>query len=145
MPTVAKLVRNPANAGHSCARMWPSLGPSDTGGTCSSSTSSVIAIANTPSLNASSRVVSFSSRTADLRAPGIHKWDITAQKSVLIHEGVSFKFLAEFYNAFNHTQFSGVDSAARFDTIGQQVNTGLGRVTNARSARVIQLALAFRF
>ena len=45
----------------------------------------------------------FSSRTADLRAPGIHKWDITAQKSVLIREGVSFKFLAEFYNAFNRT------------------------------------------
>jgi hypothetical protein len=44
-----------------------------------------------------------SSRIADLRAPGINKWDLTAQKSVRVREGMNFKLLAEFYNAFNHT------------------------------------------
>src|SRR5262249_15685634 len=33
----------------------------------------------------------FSSKTADLRAPGINKWDITVQKSVQVREGMSFK------------------------------------------------------
>ena len=34
----------------------------------------------------------------------------------------------------NPTQFSAVDSAARFDAAGNQVNTRLGQVTGARSA-----------
>jgi hypothetical protein len=38
-----------------------------------------------------------------------------------------------------------MDTTARFDTAGRQVNTRLGQVTGARSARVIRFALAFRF
>ena len=55
------------------------------------------------------------------------------------------QFRSEFYNMFNHTQFSAVDSTARFDPAGSQVNTRLGQVTGARSARVIQFALSFKF
>ena len=52
---------------------------------------------------------------------------------------------AEFYNAFNHTQYSAVNTAARFDTAGNQTNAQFGQVTATRSPRVIQLALTFRF
>jgi hypothetical protein len=45
------------------------------------------------------------------------------------------------YNAFNHTQFAGVDTTARFDPQGRQVNTRLGQVTSTRTPRVIQLSL----
>ena len=38
------------------------------------------------------------------------------------------QFRSEFYNMFNHTQFSAVDSTARFDPAGSQVNTRLGQV-----------------
>ncbi len=55
------------------------------------------------------------------------------------------QFRSEFYNMFNHTQFSAVDSTARFDAAGSQVNTRLGQVTGTRSARVIQFALSFKF
>ena len=55
------------------------------------------------------------------------------------------QFRAELYNAFNHTQYSGVNTAARFDTAGRQTNAQFGQVTSTRSPRVIQFALTFRF
>ncbi len=58
---------------------------------------------------------------------------------------MGFQFRTEFYNAFNHTQFSGVDSTARFDPQGSQVNARFGQVTGSRSARVMQVSLRFTF
>jgi hypothetical protein len=55
------------------------------------------------------------------------------------------QFRAEFYNAFNHTQYSGVNNAARFDTAGRQTNLQFGQITATRSPRVIQFALTLRF
>ena len=49
------------------------------------------------------------------------------------------------YNAFNHTQFSGVDGAARFDPQGNQGNTRFGQVISTRSPRVMQASLRFTF
>jgi hypothetical protein len=50
------------------------------------------------------------------------------------------------YNAFNHTQFSGVDSTARFNVVsGEQVNTTLGKLTSVRTPRQMQMALRFTF
>ncbi|MGH9658523.1 MAG: carboxypeptidase regulatory-like domain-containing protein [Bryobacteraceae bacterium] len=80
------------------------------------------------------------------RGPGINNWDISLFKSFpLASEKRTLQFRSEFYNAFNHTQFSSVDSAARFDPAGQQANQRLGQVTGARSSRVLQLALTLRF
>ena len=80
------------------------------------------------------------------RGPGISSWDISIFKNFpLRSETRLIQFRSEFYNMFNHTQFSGVDSTARFDAAGTQVNTRLGQVTGARSARVIQFALSFKF
>lgn len=80
------------------------------------------------------------------RGPGLNSWDLSAFKNIpLGSERRYLQFRSEFYNAFNHTQFSAVDSTARFDPAGNQVNARLGQVTAARSARVIQLALTLRF
>jgi hypothetical protein len=80
------------------------------------------------------------------RGPGINSWDISVFKNFpLGSESRILQFRSEFYNMFNHTQFSSVDSTARFDAAGNQVNTRLGQVTGARSARVIQFALSFKF
>jgi hypothetical protein len=38
-----------------------------------------------------------------------------------------------------------VNTSARFDTAGNQVNQLFGQVTGARAARVIQFALSLRF
>jgi hypothetical protein len=80
------------------------------------------------------------------RGPGINNWDLSLFKSFpLGSEKHILQFRSEFYNAFNHTQFSGVDAGARFDPQGRQVNARLGQIISARAARVIQFALAFRF
>ncbi len=66
-------------------------------------------------------------------------------KNFPIREPLKLQFRAEMYNAFNHTQFSGVDSTARFDANGNQVNANLGKLTSVRTPRQMQMALRFTF
>ena len=80
-----------------------------------------------------------------IRLPGINNWDLTAYKNFVVKERVRTQFRAEFYNAFNHTQFTSVDTTARFDAQARQVNTQFGQVTATRSGRRIQLALRLSF
>ena len=72
-----------------------------------------------------------------LTAPGINNWDISLFKNNRITETVTLQFRAEFFNAFNHAQFTSFDS-----TVGSAT---YGRVTGAREARDIQLALRLLF
>jgi hypothetical protein len=61
-------------------------------------------------------------------------------------ERAHFQLRFEAYNAFNHTQFSGVNSSATFNTAtGQQTNAAFGSVTAARTARVGQASLRVTF
>jgi hypothetical protein len=81
------------------------------------------------------------------RGPGINNWDLAVFKNIPLDERMKLQFRCELYNAFNHTQFSAVDTAARFDPSrnGEQVNTRLGQYTAARNPRLIQLALRLTF
>jgi hypothetical protein len=81
-----------------------------------------------------------------VRGPGINNWDISLFKNfALWSERKTLQFRCEMYNAFNHTQYSSVDTTARFDTAGNQVNARFGQVTATRSPRVVQFSLSFRF
>jgi len=80
-----------------------------------------------------------------IRGPGINNFDVAIFKDFPIRESIRAQFRAEMYNAFNHTQFSSVDNAARFDPPGIQVNTRLGEMTGTHPPRRIQLALRFYF
>ena len=80
-----------------------------------------------------------------VRQPGFQNWDLTAAKAFPLTEKVRLQFRTEFYNAFNHTQFSSFDTAARFDGRNQQINARFGEMTGARAARLIQMALRFTF
>lgn len=81
-----------------------------------------------------------------IRGPGRNNWDIALFKDFLVTERAKFVFRLETYNTFNHTQFSAVDTTARFDpAAGAQVNPTFGQMTAARSARIIQLSLRFLF
>ncbi len=80
------------------------------------------------------------------RAPGANNWDISLFKNFLVgSERRYFQFRLETYNTFNHSQWSGVDSTARFDAQGNQVNARFGEVTGARTARLLQASLRFNF
>ena len=77
--------------------------------------------------------------------PGINNFDLSFFKNFPIKENMRVQLRWEMYNAFNHTQFSGVNSTARFNTQGQQINTQFGQITSARDPRVMQGSLRFQF
>jgi len=82
---------------------------------------------------------------SNLRGPGLNNGDLALFKNVALHERAKLQFRAEFYNTFNHTQFSAYDSTARFDAAGRQVNARFGEFTTARTPRIVQLALRLNF
>lgn len=80
-----------------------------------------------------------------VRLPGVHNWDLTLFKNVPFGGTRQFQLRWEVYNIFNHTQFSALDRAARFDAAGNQVNANFGRPTTARSPRIMQASLRVLF
>jgi hypothetical protein len=84
------------------------------------------------------------SRKDDIRGPGINDWDVTVFKNVPVGK-TTLQLRWEAYNLFNHTQGLGVDTGARFDTTGAQVNGSFGTVNSTRSPRIMQASLRFMF
>ena len=76
----------------------------------------------------------------NILGPGQSNWDMALAKMIKIHEAQSLQFRAEFYNTFNHPQFSNLP--------GSDVQNGsaMGQITTTSvSPRVIQFALKFLF
>jgi hypothetical protein len=74
--------------------------------------------------------------------PGRNNWNMSLLKRfsgipVGTKEGAALEFRAEFYNAFNHTQFQNVDT--------NFASANFGKVTSFWDARRIQLGLRFVF
>lgn len=92
-------------------------------------------------------VGTFGNSAKDLiRGPGTNNWDISLFKNIpLPSERCRLQFRAEAYNAFNHTQFNALNTTARFDATGKQVNANFGQYTGAAAPRRVQLALRFTF
>lgn len=81
-----------------------------------------------------------------LRGPGVNNWDIALSKRIpLGTERLNMNFRGEFFNAWNHTQFSSVDSTARFDPSGNQTNALFGSYSASRAPRIIQFSLKIEF
>jgi len=82
-----------------------------------------------------------------IRGPGIDNWDLSVFKNMKWGRDSArrIQLRGELYNAFNHAQFDGVDTAARFDAQGRQVNARFGQYTSARDGRRVQLGLKFYF
>lgn len=72
-----------------------------------------------------------------LIGPGTVNVDLGAHRVFAITERVNLQFRGEFFNVFNHAQFNNPDTSVADDTFG--------RITSARSPRIIQLALKLRF
>jgi Carboxypeptidase regulatory-like domain/TonB-dependent Receptor Plug Domain len=81
-----------------------------------------------------------------VRGPGTNNFDMTIFKNFPIRERVNLQLRFEAYNAFNHTQFSGMNTTAQFNPAnGQQMNAAFGTLTSARGARVGQASLRLSF
>ncbi|MBS1812144.1 MAG: TonB-dependent receptor [Acidobacteria bacterium] len=81
------------------------------------------------------------------RLPGTNNWDISLFKTFNLSKDGNFRlqYRLEMYNAFNHTQFTGVDTTARFDANNNQVNALFGSYTAAANARRIVMGLKLNF
>ena len=74
-----------------------------------------------------------------IRAPGRQNWNLALFKSFLFSEtrGSKLEFRAEFFNAFNHTEFNNISNTF--------TNGDFGAVTSAHDPREIQLGLKLYF
>ena len=68
-----------------------------------------------------------------ITGPGMNNWDVAVEKGAQLRELLKLQFRAEFFNAWNHTQFLNPDSI-----VG---DANFGQVTQARPARQIQFGL----
>jgi hypothetical protein len=75
----------------------------------------------------------------------VNNWDSGLYKNVVVKERFRFQLRGEAYNVFNHTQFDGLDTTARFDATGKQINARFGQLISARNPRRLQLGLKFIF
>jgi hypothetical protein len=76
-------------------------------------------------------------KTGSITGPGVVSFDMALYKDFAITERYIFQFRSEFFNAFNHTNFSGVSTNVGAGNYGQ--------VTSALDPRIIELALRFQF
>ena len=83
----------------------------------------------------------------NFRGPRINNVDMTLMKRIPLgkNETRNLRIRAEAYNLFNHTQFNAINSAARFDGAGNQINSQFGQATGARQPRVLQLGATLFF
>lgn len=95
------------------------------------------------------------SRRRFFHGPGINNWDMALLKEFAVNERVRFEFRAEFFNAFNHTQFvatSGFGTPSTGTCVasapGQSCSgpgSSFGIISTARDPRIGQVALKFVF
>jgi hypothetical protein len=81
-----------------------------------------------------------------LYGPGINNWDLAISKRFpLFSEKRYVQFRTELFNAWNHTQFSGQFTTARFDKNGVQTDPNFGAYSSSFQPRNIQLSLKVIF
>ena len=68
-----------------------------------------------------------SERNGSFLGPGFQNWDMGAMKNIRIGERYRFQFRGEFFNAFNHTNFSGVQTGLNASDFGMVTSTHLPR------------------
>lgn len=92
-------------------------------------------------------------------APGIDNWDISVQKEIVTRERLRWQFRVDAFNAFNHTQFSGINTTINFAGLTNPSVTnlafnpdgsvrdknGFGTVSGARDPRILQMMVRIQF
>ncbi|MGA2630593.1 MAG: TonB-dependent receptor [Terriglobia bacterium] len=74
-----------------------------------------------------------------VREPGRNNWDISLMKNFKPNERISFLVRADFLNAFNHTQWHGIN------TYDGGPGSGFGSVTGSYEPRIMQIGLKLLF
>ncbi|HYE73923.1 MAG TPA: hypothetical protein VEF04_11360, partial [Blastocatellia bacterium] len=85
----------------------------------------------------------------------INYFDLSLSKKIYLRENVKVEARIDAFNAFNHTQFAGVNTTANFGSPGsttitnlanEQTNrNGFGAINSVRPPRNVQWMLRFEF
>jgi hypothetical protein len=78
-----------------------------------------------------------SERVGSLLGPGLQNWDLATIKNIKLGQYLKFQLRGEYFNAFNHTNFSTVDSSVN--------DSNFGQVTAAHVPRRIQIGSKLNF
>ena len=78
-----------------------------------------------------------SEASGSLLGPGYNDWDLAAIKNIAFAERCTFQLRGEFFNAWNHESFAGVDSSL--------ADSSFGQLTSGHSPRRIQLGAKIIF
>ncbi len=91
-----------------------------------------------------------------LNLPPLNNWDLSLSKRFTFAEHYRFEARLDAFNAFNHTQFNGVNTSASFTTgpgttfISNRANpvnglNGFGAINSVRPPRQMQWMVRFEF
>jgi hypothetical protein len=84
-----------------------------------------------------------------LRRPGINQWDLSLFKNTRLTEAVNVQFRFEMFNAFNHTQWDGLNTGLNVpnpNTAVTEATRGtFGQVNSTRDPRTLQFGLKLLF
>jgi hypothetical protein len=82
-----------------------------------------------------------------ITGPGLANYDVSFFKNIPFgrSEVRRLQMRFEFYNFFNHANFTSVDTGARFDAAGNQVNGRMGQYLATSDARRVVLGAKFYF
>ena len=86
-----------------------------------------------------------------IRGKPISTFDFSANKNWRMRESLNFQFRAEFFNLFNHTNFTGFNTGLSFignstdPRFGQSDNPAFGTLNAAQRPREVQFGLKFSF
>jgi hypothetical protein len=69
-----------------------------------------------------------SERPDNILGPGYENWDLSLFRNIRLREQVNFQLRAEAYNAFNHTNFTTVQTTLGTSNYGQVTGTGSPRI-----------------
>jgi outer membrane receptor protein involved in Fe transport len=76
-------------------------------------------------------------RRGTVYGPGLQNWNLALMKAFKLSERFNMQFRLETFNAFNHTNYSGVSTSVNSTTFGQ--------ITSTRDPRIAQLGLKLNF
>ena len=77
--------------------------------------------------------------------PGLDNWNLALHKDTAIREGMTLQIRAEFFNAFNHTEFNSIGTTYQWNAAGVNLNTTTGQFTATQPARQMALTARFEF
>lgn len=72
-----------------------------------------------------------------LHGPGLNNWDMALQRNFMIRENIKLQFRGEFYNTWNHAQFSNPN--------GNVTSPSFGAISGSNAGRVTELVLRLFF